>query len=287
MATTIKKAYADTPHGQIHYRFTTAPQTNPHPIIFLHMSASSSDIFLSLMGTYASLGYACFAPDMPGFGSSFDPVSDPPDIAWYIDLYMAIFSPHPAFSRGNGGCHLYGHHSGAVIAVEWATLHPQFIKSITLHGPVLMEKEKREEMRSKVTVPFNKPVSDGSHLTKVWEYLQAHGGLRADGEEGLEILQMEALNHIRAWRGRIQIYNCVWDHDGPKLFRQVKCPVLALCARDDVLWGSFGAVRELRPDDELVQVAEVRGSNFGPATAPESMVEVFTPFLERVEKKNW
>jgi pimeloyl-ACP methyl ester carboxylesterase len=273
--TTIRKAYADTSLGQIHYRHT-AEGRNKYPILFLHMSASSSACFERLMNVFSSQGYQCVAPDMPGFGQSFDPLSDPPAISWYIDLYLEVFSGLATFEHG---CHVVGHHSGGVIGVEFAVSHPGFVRTLTICGPVLMEKEQREAMRAKVTVPFNRPVPDGSHWLKTWEYLQHHGGIPADD---LEVLQQETLDHARAWRGRIQIYNCVWDHDGPALFRRVACPVLALCAPDDVLWSAFGAVKTLRPD---VQTAEVTGANFGPSRGAERMAEVLTPFLRDFESR--
>ncbi|KAK3068094.1 hypothetical protein LTS18_000818, partial [Coniosporium uncinatum] len=71
----LKKAYVDTTHGQIHYRYILPPAQHLakiHPILFLHKSASSSASYESLMEHYASQGYACYAPDMPGFGGSFD-----------------------------------------------------------------------------------------------------------------------------------------------------------------------------------------------------------------------
>lgn len=270
----IKKAYADTSLGQIHYRYTTEVGSKGFPILFLHMSASSSACFERLFRLYSAQGYQCFAPDMPGFGQSFDPLTDPPTISWYIDLYLEVFKAFPSFANG---CHVVGHHSGAVIGVELAVLHSEFVRTLTLCGPVFMTKEKREEMRAKVTVPFNKNVPDGSHWLKTWNYLQEHGGIPSDD---LEILQQETLDHARAWKGRIQIYNCVWDHDGPALVKGIKCPILALCARDDVLWDAFGAVKELRPD---VQTEEVTGANFGPSRGTESMATFLTPFLQSYE----
>ncbi|KAF3005376.1 hypothetical protein E8E14_007515 [Neopestalotiopsis sp. 37M] len=273
---TIRKAYADTSLGQIHYRYTEAESDNKCPILFLHMSASSSACFERLMRIYTSQGYQCFAPDMPGFGQSFDALVDPPSISWYINLYLEVFKPLGLFELG---CHVVGHHSGGVIGVELAVSHPGLVKSLTLCGPVCMDKEEREKMRAKVTIPFNKPAEDGSHLIKTWEYLQHHGGISSSE---LDILQQETLDHSRAWKGRLQIYNCVWDHDGPRMLKMIKCPTLALCARDDVLWDSFGAVKAVRPD---IQTAEVTGANFGPSRGSESMVKILTPFLEQHERK--
>jgi hypothetical protein len=42
----IKKAYIDTPEGQIHYRFTGGPGV---PLVLFHMTAASSSAFEPLM----------------------------------------------------------------------------------------------------------------------------------------------------------------------------------------------------------------------------------------------
>ncbi|KAH9902328.1 Alpha/Beta hydrolase protein [Xylariomycetidae sp. FL2044] len=269
----VKKTYVETSLGQVHYRYTPEPGSRQFPILFLHMSASSSACFEELMRTYAGEGYQCFAPDMPGFGQSFDPTPDPPAISWYVELYLGIFQALPAFSRG---CHIFGHHSGAVIGTEFAVLYPEFVKSLILEGPAIMEKEQREALRKTSMVSFNKPVPDGTHWLKTWEYLLDHGGM---SREELDLLQQETLDHGRAWKGRLQIYNCVWNHDGPTLFKKVQCPILAMCARDDVLWDHFGKIQELRPE---VPAEEIKGANFGPSRDVRGISRLLTPFLEKV-----
>ena len=64
----IVKAYYDTPEGQVHYRAVKAPAKDETkaPIMFMHMSASSSLIYEDLMVLCAVAGYDCYAPDMPG-----------------------------------------------------------------------------------------------------------------------------------------------------------------------------------------------------------------------------
>jgi pimeloyl-ACP methyl ester carboxylesterase len=86
MMSTIKRAYADPPDGQIHYRYLlgTNPKTS---IIFIHTSASSSSCWESLMQLYAPVGYARYAFDVPGFGGSYNPFTAP-NIAYYVCTYL-------------------------------------------------------------------------------------------------------------------------------------------------------------------------------------------------------
>lgn len=273
--THIRKSYADSKLGQIHYRYALPSVEDPAklPILFLHMSASSSASFDALMELFAPLGYRCFAPDMPGFGMSFDPTKDPPNIAWYVERYHEAFGAMPAFKNG---CHLVGHHSGGVIGIEFNIMYPKFIRSLTIEGPALLTAAERDEMRKTFLSPFNKPVKDGSHLLKTWNYLIETAGMP---KEDIDLLQREGLNHIRAWKGRTQIYSCVWNHDGLDLFPKITCPTLCLCARDDVLWPYFHYVKKLKPDAET---EEVEGGNFGPDRGTQSIAYSLKSFLAAV-----
>jgi pimeloyl-ACP methyl ester carboxylesterase len=274
----IRKAYGDTPLGQIHYRYAEPNNVDPTkvPILFLHMSASSSASCSRLMDIFASLGYYSYAPDMPGFGQSFDPVENPADIAWYANLYADLFEAMPLFKDG---CHLVGHHSGAVIGTQMSVSHSKFIRSLTMVGPALLNSSERNAMRERYLSPFNKPVFDGSHLLATWDYVSDHD--KQIPRQEIDLLQRETLDHLRAWKGRSQIYSCVWDYDGISDFREISCPVLALCAKDDVLWPYFHYVHEMRPD---VQTGEIVGSNFGLDRGAESIQLLLKDFLAEIGK---
>lgn len=283
--TAISKAYADTSYGQVHYRFALPPEKvvgKINPMIFLHKSASSSASYDSLMGIYSTKGYACYAPDMPGFGGSFDPSEEAVvDIsakatAWYIEVFMEVFTKLHLVGQGNSRkCHIIGHHSGAVLALELAATRPEFVASICLVGPAVMSEEERAAMKEIYLKPFNEPQGDGSHLLKTWDYL----GRMGVGED-LGLWQREAVDHIRAWRGRNLIYGAVWAQESEALYDQIACSILLLCARDDVLWRYFGHVQSLRPE---VKSIEVKGGNFELDRDVEGIEKAWSAFLETVE----
>lgn len=283
--TAISKAYADTAHGQIHYRFALPPDGVPqktNPIIFLHKSASSSASYESLMQIYSVKGYDCYAPDMPGFGGSFDPSGNAvveiseKATAWYIEVFIEVFSKLNLVGRGeHGKCHIIGHHSGAVLAVELAAMHPDFVASICLVGPAIMSEEERAAMKEIYFKPFNEPQIDGSHLLKTWDYL----GKMGVGED-LGLWQREAVDHIRAWRGRNLIYGAVWTQDSETLYKQITCPIMLMCARDDVLWKYFGHVKSLRPGVESI---EIKGGNFELDRDAEGIERSWSAYLEKAE----
>jgi len=272
------KAYLDTPSGQLHYRHLGPKISilNLRPMLLLHMSASSSRSMEKLMAKYSSFGYDCFAPDYPGFGLSYKPTTNPPNTKWYVEVVVDFCKAIGIFDA-KVGLHVLGHHSGACLAVEMAYLYPSVLRSVCLVGPALMSFEERVTMKSRFFDPFNKPVADGSHLLKTWEYLE-HLGIGKD----LELHQREALDNISAWEGRNQIYGCIWEQDCMAMFKEVKLPLLCMVALDDVLYPYFHYVLELRPD---VETKELVGGDFEPDNDVEGIIEKHAPFLEEVERK--
>lgn len=97
------------------------------------------------MQIYSAKGYECYAPDMPGLGGNFDPSEEAvveesaKATAWYIEVFMEVFPKLNLAGRGEyGKCHIIGHHSGAVLAVELAATRPDFVSRICIDGPAIM-----------------------------------------------------------------------------------------------------------------------------------------------------
>ena len=106
----IVKGYVQTDLGQIHYR---KKEGEGLPIVCFHQTASSSAMFEAFMAEFAGSN-PIIALDTPGFGGSYDPI-DEPTMDQYADQMVDAM-------RGLGidKAHLFGHHTGASIAVEIA-----------------------------------------------------------------------------------------------------------------------------------------------------------------------
>ncbi|KAL1894356.1 hypothetical protein Sste5346_005855 [Sporothrix stenoceras] len=276
MAAPIMAGYLATPLGQVHYYYSapvTPPSSPKPPMLLMHMSASSAKSFLKMMPMLTALGYTCYAPDMPGFGNSFDPEEDPPSISWYASLYYEAFTSQvPEFKDG---VHVIGHHSGGILGMEFASnpdQYPGFVRSLTIVGASVMTVADRAKMSKTFLSPFNKPVASGEHLQKTWDYLKWEG-LNPDVE--LELVHREALDHARAWKGRNQIYSCVWKYERMEALDAIpaEVKVAGLCAPDDVLWPYYGNFKALvtRP----IETTVIKGGNFGPDLDPEGILYAF------------
>src|SRR5690606_11041452 len=72
----IKRRYADLPHGQLHYRISGEGKTDRAPLLCFHMSPNNGRIYENLMvcmGTERTV----IVPDTPGFGMSDVRLSQP------------------------------------------------------------------------------------------------------------------------------------------------------------------------------------------------------------------
>lgn len=256
----MRFGYIDTSEGQVHYR--RMPAEGP-PLVFLHQTASSSAMWEAVMRRLAG---TCdmVALDTPGFGGSYDP-EEVPCIGYYTGVMREALD-----GLDIDRYHLCGHHTGVCVAVELAAEDPERVLSLGMIGPVQLTQAERDEFRKHFSTPFA-PTADGSYLKQTFDYL---AGLGADGN--LELHHRETVDTLRAWRGRVQAYNAVWDQDFPALLDRVRCPTLFMAAEDDVLWPYFERAGEAHPGARSVVL---RGANFEPDLDPEGTANALRDFL--------
>lgn len=257
----VRRGYVDTDRGQVHYRCQAG---DGPPLVLLHQTASSSAMWEAVMARLA--GREVVAPDTPGFGGSYDPESVP-SVGYYAEVLIQALD-----ALGLSRFHLCGHHTGACTAVELATTYPDRVLGLGLIGPVQLTQEERDEFRKHFSTPFA-PTADGAYLQQTWDYLAKLG---ADAD--LALHHREVVDTLRAWRGRVQAYNAVWDQDFPALLARVQCPLLLMAAEDDVLWPYLERAGKARPD---AATAVLRGANFEPDLDPDGVAGALKDFLDR------
>ena len=267
------KGYVSTSHGQVHYRTTVEPGATASravPVIYLHQTASSSAMYEKVMAQMreAQPGRAAYALDTPGFGGSFDPDGMPsmPDYGRYLTAAIDALDIERY--------HVFGHHTGACIAAELISDHPARVASAGFIGPVPLTKDERDEFRKHFSEPMS-PTDDGSYLQQTWDYLVGLGSNHL-----LDLHHRELLDTVRAYHGRFQAYSAVWDQDWTALYETMTCPLLIMCAEDDVLWPFFARAQELKP---AAKAAVIKGANFEPDLDPEGVVNAYARFLTEID----
>ncbi len=219
----IRKGYADTPDGQIHFR--QLKQVDGVPLVLLHQTASSGMMFESLM-TLLSDSFHTIALDNPGFGASFSPPS-------LFTVHYLSDSLHAALTNlGVESCYLFGHHSGSAIAVQMAHDHPNFVEKMVLSGPPLLNESQVNGLKASLK-PFAL-AEDGSHLTQVWERIR-----KRDSTLPLETVHREVLLTQSAREAAQGAYNAVFEQPFAEQLSALEIPILVMSGENDTLRASL------------------------------------------------
>lgn len=209
--------------GQVHVRL----QGNPtHPaVLLLHQAPSHSGMFESVMNILGD-AFFCIAPDFPGSGDS-------PALAKVSVEQIAEVLGEICQSRGWDIAVVFGHHSGASVAAEFAT---RFLKSdakLILCGPPLLTAEQKANLPN--TVPDLTFRADGSHLKQGWDYFR-----NKDPEISPQVSQRELASALAMGKGYRDLYQAVCEHDFQQTLEKIANPTLVFAGQKDVLHPAVG-----------------------------------------------
>lgn len=263
---TVRKGYVDVDEGQIHYRHAGERDEDP-PLVLLHQNTCSSDVYAEVMAELAPWR-AVLAPDTPGAGLSYTP-ADVPSMTYYARVLLRALD-----ALDVGAAHVCGHHTGASIAVEMATVTPDRIRSVSVCGPPYLTERERERFRDQYDpADAVAPLDDeGDYLLHHWHNHAAMGG-----EGSLDHRHRQVVDALLAREGIRQVYGTIWDQDFPALFDAIEAPRLLLCAPDDDLWDAFVQARDANPE---VPAVELSGGNYEPLRDAERFAAALRSFIE-------
>ena len=227
-AVTIRNAYVETTLGQVHYRFVDVPEdahahahAHAHaPVLFFHrtpVTSASFDRVLAQLAGWRRL----IAFDTPGFGGSFTPAD-----AAGMPVFVSAFAEAIA-GLGIDRFHLVGHHTGCHFAAELAALPGSGALSLMMDGAMVPSAEER----SRVVPPVPAPVIDrsGSYARIAWDFLQPFYTVFDE-----RCIHDEYVGALSSTFTRAACMKVVRGHDLAALLRDVRCPLLACAAEDDV-----------------------------------------------------
>lgn len=222
-ADNIRRAYVELSHGQMHYRF--AGNRDQPVLLLLHQSPSSGAMYEPMMRLLADR-FFLLAPDTPGFGNS-DPLPvDPHNLA--ITDYAAAIKQ---FLEGLDvqHCEVFGHHTGAAIAVQLEHDFPGTAQGMALSGPTLLSKKQQQDLPLQA-VPF--PVQEnGEHLLGLWQRLRAK-----DASAPMEISQRELISALSCGDSYQASYKAVCRQEFAGQLERISCPVLVFAGDGDPLY---------------------------------------------------
>ena len=131
------------------------------PVLLLHESPRSSAAFVPMIEALAGR-FTVIAPDTPGFGGSDTLALHRPQIPDYADALKEVVD-----ALGLERAAVFGRHTGAAIAIEFANLHPERVSGVVLDGCPAFTPEEMEELVASYLPPF-RPAWDGSHVAWLW-----------------------------------------------------------------------------------------------------------------------
>ncbi|MCS7002231.1 MAG: alpha/beta hydrolase [Dehalococcoidia bacterium] len=235
--TAIRRAYAETPLGQIHYRVAGPP--DGQPLLLLHQSPSSSAMWEPALPMFGARGYRAIAVDLLGHGMS-DPAPANPTLT---DYAAGVWGLVDTLSLGPSP--IVGHHSGAAVAVIMAVMRPPWVTALALWGvpiltPALIERLVTEQR------PDWRHAEDW--LGQRWIERTA-----ASGPEWTPAVSIRALMELtQAGPTAHLLHNAVGTTLLDPILPTLAQPMLAICGERDILWQGSQRAATMAPRARFV-----------------------------------
>ncbi len=241
----MRRGYVDGAFGQIHFQHAAS---TGQPIVLLHQAIMASGQFDAVFPHLIDRGLRPIAIDMPGFGLS-DPPPSQPDIADYASAVAPVLD-----ALGLTRAVIAGHHTGALAATEFALNRPERVQALVLHGAMVISAEDREAMIKALCEPERtfRARPDGEHFVAVARLREtlAAGSIPPDRITDYVVQAMQAYRHGAYAFGHAAAL--AYDHAEP--LRRLRGPTLLLTNTGDLSHPGALAARALRPDFAWAQL---------------------------------
>lgn len=220
MADRENRGYLETPEGLIHYR-----ERGSGPVLLLlHQTPSNSEQYSASLPLFAARGYRTIAMDTPGFGMSDPPTDKPPAMAWFASRVEQFLD-----GLGIGRAHIFGHHTGCSIGLEFAATYPDRVGKLAFFGLLALENPAERQYWIDNFMPRWEPdpgfaFIDSWIIPKVSSFL-----VDADGRQTLREVAATCQAGPRYW----WTYECVFNHDAYSAIARATAPTLLFCAKGD------------------------------------------------------
>lgn len=241
---TIRRGYADTSFGQLHY----AEQGTGQVVLMLHQTPRSHDEFAEVQPLLAQ-GHRTIAMDMLGFGLSA-PAPAPQSIDAMAAAAWALLDALQIDTAV-----LMGHHTGAAVAQEMAVQAPRRADALVLSAMPWVDAARREGHHG-VDVDQATTAEDGGHLMELWRLRAPY--YPAGRPDLLDRFLRDALAPgLDPTEGHRAVSRYLMD----ERIGAVTAPVLLLAPTDDPFASAaLPLVRRSLVNARVVQVGELQGA---------------------------
>ena len=200
--------------------------------------------------------FTVIAPDTPGYGGS-DPLElHRPQIADYADALKEVVD-----ALGLERAALFGRHTGAAIAIEYANRYPAQVSGVVLEGCPAFTPEEMEELVASYLPPF-RPVWDGGHVAWLWSRIRDQFSFFPWDRQGPasrlaidmprpSILNRIAMDLLLAGDGYRVAYEAAFRYDGAAAAAAARALTHYMATETDVLFPHLDRLHSL-PDNAQI-----------------------------------
>ncbi len=237
----IRKGYAQTELGQIHYLHNPASIGRP-ALVLLHQTPSSGEMFRPLMQLLAQDFY-CIAPDFIGFGNSDAALEH--SVALYANSVWLCLQALKVSSPL-----VFGHHTGVAVAAQLEHDQPGFCRALIFSGPTLLSDTQKQALPASVVDASTDEAGD--FLQRYWQKIRGK-----DNSVPLELSLRETLLALRLGSSYKKAYQAVAAQDFAAQIAQIQCPTLVFAGALDVLQPLVAPTVALLPKGQSAETAEL------------------------------
>ena len=263
----MKRAYADIPEGQIHYRI----EGSGDPVLLLHAATTSSLEYAKVI-QFMSKTYCAIAMDFLGNGDS-----DKPPYQYQVEDHAQTVVSFMD-SLGIKKASVVGHHVGGKVALELAVTWPRRVKKLVLSsigyqpeaGEIIVVNDPVKDLDFTSRVEIK---ADGSHLMEWWRRSSLWG-------HPLEIVEERALEYHKAGPRGEEIHwaGGAYDSKIKAKLPLIKCPTLVLSTTHDP-WCVFAEAEKRLIPNSKVTIIENGPSDVN-RLMPKEFAEAILSFFE-------
>ena len=260
----IERQFVALSEGQLHLRrLEASAEDTSIPLVLLHPSPASSWFMQGLMIELRKAGCnaALIAPDTLGNGDSAPPGIDQPDIAYFADSMLRMMD-ELALDRVD----MYGSHTGARIACEFAAAYPDRARRIVLDGIIEYEDDMRNAILENYA-PRVEPDEFGRHFVWAFNFVRDQAlhfpWFMRDPEHRLSgpvppaaVLHRAALDVLKTLDTYSDPYIAAFKYRAYERMPGIKAPVLLLKPDTElpVLQAAVAKAASLLPDSRIATV---------------------------------
>ena len=276
----LRNEYLQTPSGRVHLRRVgNGPKT-----LFLFQSAPGSAEPLELLMQRLAKGRTVIACDYLGNGDSDKAVGE-------VDINsMAHNAIEVADALQLSQVDLFGTHTGALVALEFALLQPHRVGRIILEAPPLLDQSFTEDILENYLPPLQ-PDRWGTHLLRAWNmrrdmflfwpwYRQSRDAARSLGLPDLQSLHAWTVGLLKSGRTYHLTYGAAFKYNTRSRLPLLSCPALICAGPADMLVEGLVIARQLAPAGTLVQATPATVWYPGQSSAAiKAAVAIYDEFL--------